>query len=97
MPPSKFYPNSGALFTVKDKKSDKAPDLSGNLCLGTDTVDYIIEQYNAGNPEITLDLSSWKKVSQGGNKFLSISVRKPFVKTGAPQRARSDDSSDPPF
>lgn len=90
----KFYPNSGALFTVKEKKSDKAPDVSGNLCMGSDTVAYIIEEYNAGNNEITLDLSGWKKVSTSGNKFLSVSVKKPFVKgqgAPAPRRQNSDD------
>lgn len=90
----KFYPNGGALFAVKDKKSDKAPDLTGNLAIGVDTVAYILEQANAGNAEITLDLSAWKKVSGSGSKFLSVSIKQPFVKGQAPYRPRRQGNED---
>ncbi len=100
MTTTKFFPNSATLFTQKDKKSEKSPDLTGNIMLGPDLVTYIIEQHDSGNFEITLDLAAWKKVSAGGNKFLSGSIKKPFVKDGSytpgvrKVRSPSTDSDD---
>lgn len=98
----KFFANSGALFSVANKKSDKAPDLTGDIALGSDVVRYIIEQQRAGNQEITLDLSAWKKVSRSGSKFLSVKIGLPYKKPATAQPAQQssyddDDDGEPPF
>ena len=99
----KFFGNGGALFTVKQKKSDRGPDLTGSVDLGEDTVKYIVEQFENGNTDITLDLSVWKKVARTGTKFLSLKVREPFKKTDAPARPAKaasfddDDGDEIPF
>jgi hypothetical protein len=82
--PQKFYPNSATLFTEKNKKNPRGPDITGTLMLGQDLAEYIADQLDAGNQEITLDLSGWKKVSRAGNKFLSVSVKKPFKAQPSP-------------
>ena len=92
----KWFANGGALFTVKDKKNEKGPDLTGTLDLGDDTVAYIMAQHAAGNREISLDLSAWKKVAGTGTKFLSVSVKKPFIRTGSEARS-TRNSEDAPF
>lgn len=96
----KFYANSGALFPVKTKKSEKAPDVTGSIDLGLETIDYIIAQHKAGNLEISIELSGWKKVSRAGNKFISLQNRKPMDKKDSPPeaaRAGSFDDDEVPF
>lgn len=50
--------NSGVLFPVKEKRTEKAPDFTGS--------------FNFGGKEVRL--SAWKRKSQAGNMFLSIKV-----------------------
>ena len=52
--------NSGVLFRSDKKESEKHPDYRGSIVV--DGKDYWI--------------SGWSKVSKGGQKFLSLSVRK---------------------
>jgi uncharacterized protein (DUF736 family) len=51
--------NRGALFKNKRKDSDRHPDYTGTL--------------NVGGAELWI--SAWLKVSQKGEKFMSISVK----------------------
>lgn len=51
--------NRGSLFKNDKKTEDKHPDLNGSINI--DGVDYWI--------------SGWSKVSKGGQKFISLSVR----------------------
>lgn len=98
---TKFYPNSATLFPVKEKRSEKGPDLSGRVELGPDLVDYIIRQSKAGNSEIVLDISGWKKVSRAGSKFISCQVKEPYKpKDGAAPKKKTsfdDDDDGAPF
>ena len=50
--------NSGAIFPAREKKTEKHPDMTGSL--NVDGVEYYV--------------SGWTKVSQKGQKFLSLSV-----------------------
>jgi hypothetical protein len=81
----RFYANSGMLFPAKSAKNPKAPDVTGSLDLGVDIIGYIVTEYNAGR-EVSLDLSGWKKVSRNGSKFISLKVREPYKKEGAPMQ-----------
>lgn len=51
--------NRGSLFKNDKKTEEKHPDLNGSINI--DSVDYWI--------------SGWSKVSKGGQKFISLSVR----------------------
>lgn len=51
--------NSGAIFPAREKKTEKHPDMTGSL--NVEGVEYYV--------------SGWTKVSQKGQKFLSLSIK----------------------
>jgi uncharacterized protein (DUF736 family) len=77
--------NRGSLFKNEKKTEDKHPDLGGTL--NVDGTDYWI--------------SGWTKVSKGGQKFISLSIRpkqdqtrqssQPTRKAAAPAQDLPDD------
>ena len=73
------YPPGGALFLQTNKRSEKAPDYSGNLEISKELFKYLLEEAKAGRP-IKMDLAGWKKQSKSGTMFLSIVANKPYVK-----------------
>ena len=64
----KEYPNSGALFATKSKKTPKSPDYFGDFLLDLNTVK--IREDN----KVAFKLSGWKMETKAGKTFLSISV-----------------------
>ena len=52
-------PGAGALFKNKNKKSEKHPDMTGNIILPDGT---------------QMQIAAWKKVSKNGLEFLSLSL-----------------------
>ena len=74
--------NSGAIFPAREKKTEKHPDMTGSL--NVEGVEYYV--------------SGWTKVSQKGQKFLSLSVKaKDAVAKPAIQQAQqvvADDFDD---
>ena len=74
--------NSGALFPAREKKTDRHPDMTGNL--DVNGVEYYI--------------NAWTKVSKQGKKFLSLSINpKQQVAKQAVQQAQqvvADDFDD---
>ena len=73
------YPPGGALFLQTNKRSEKAPDYSGNLEISKELFKYLLDEAKAGRP-IKMDLAGWKKQSKSGTMFLSIVANKPYVK-----------------
>jgi len=71
------YPNSG--FLVPRKAEGKQPGWTGTINIGEDLVDYINKKYKEGE-EIILDLAGWTKQSAKGTKYISVSIKKPYVK-----------------
>ena len=63
----KIYYNSGALFKVKDKKSDKAPDYRTQIQLDEATLQSLID---CGGK---LSIAGWLREGQG-TKFVSLLV-----------------------
>lgn len=59
--------NRGVLFKNEDKKSDKHPDYSGRL--NVDGVEYFFD--------------GWRKTSESGRQFLSVSVKRKQQKPAA--------------
>lgn len=88
------YPNSGALFRTKEKKSPASPDMWGDIKLDKAFLLDLIE--NSTEQLVTVKLSGWTKEGKSG-KFLSIQVN-----TYKPQedRVRQDapqEDDDIPF
>jgi hypothetical protein len=83
--------NSGSLFKVEEKQSERHPDMSGSAMI--DGVEYFFD--------------AWFKVADSGRRWMSCSFKpkqkqaaKPAVKQASqPQRRRDtpEDDSDLPF
>jgi len=67
--------STGALFKVKERKSDKHPAMSGELTLTKALLKELIEEAKAGKP-IKLSLSAWNNTSKAGNQYISLSAQK---------------------
>lgn len=83
----------GALFKNNRKERDTHPDLQGNIELSQEAVQSVIEQMNRGVKYPKLDLSGWSKVSGKGNKFISLSAKKPWEKSGGGGYSQGGGSS----
>jgi len=70
----------GALFKNNKKTSDRHPDLTGFVELNQEAAQSIVDQLNRGIEYPKLEISAWTKVSQKGNKFISMSAKKPWEK-----------------
>lgn len=77
--------NSGVLFKNNRATSDKAPTHTGKIEIGKDLVKLLVDAIAAGEPAV-LELAAWTKETRDGDKFLSLTVRKPFVKGSGPAR-----------
>ena len=63
-------PNSGVLFSAKAKTNPKAPDYKGAFSIDLRSVERDPHNENIVN----FKLSGWKRVSKGGNTFLSLAL-----------------------
>ena len=70
--------NRGVLFREQDKKSDKHPDMTGEI--NVDGVEF--------------RLAGWTKESKNGRRFLSLAVTPKQEQPAAPQAAPTEDFSD---
>jgi len=73
------YPNTGALFRVKEKKHEKSADMFGNLKLDKHYLMSLIEE--SDGQLIEIKLSGWTSVSSAGNKYLSLKLNTPRENT----------------
>jgi hypothetical protein len=70
------YPNSGALFS-QQKKSQNSPDMTGNVVVSEDVLDYILNHANQG--EVKLEISGWRRQAQSGTNFVSLKINIPYA------------------
>ncbi|MCS5590702.1 MAG: DUF736 family protein [Candidatus Thioglobus sp.] len=71
--------NRGVLFVQRDKKTEKHPDFTGKL-------DVEGKEYR---------VAGWKRVSQNGANFISVSIEEPRKPEDAPQaEAAEGDEGD---
>lgn len=92
----------GAIFKNNKKQKDTHPDLTGFIELSDECVASIKEQIGRGVKYPKIELSAWSKVSQKGNKFMSLSAKKPWeAQSGggngggySQNNSRSDDLND---
>lgn len=88
------YPNTGALFRTKEKRTPKSPDMFGDIKFDKAYLQDLIDQSN--DQIITVKLGAWTKEGKSG-KFLSLQVDT-FKKTE--ERVRQDaapEEDDLPF
>ena len=90
------YPNSG--FLLPRKAEGQQPNCTGTINIGEDLVDYINKKYKEGG-EIILDLAGWTRKSEKGDKYLSVSIKKPYVKPegGQPSKRVTVQNDEIPF
>lgn len=81
--------STGALFKVKERRSDKHPAMSGELTLTKALLKELIEDAKAGKP-IKLSLSAWNNTSKAGNQYVSIAAKK-YVEYNAAKKEELDD------
>lgn len=71
-------PNSGALFTNDQKKSENHPDWRGDIHVDKT---FLIEQMDKSSGALVkLSISAWSKTAKSGKDYLSLSVSEPWVK-----------------
>ena len=67
------YPNSGAIWTSKNRRNDKAPDMYGSIDIEKDLLMSMIEE-SAGNVSIKIKIDGWRKKDKDGNPMVSLKV-----------------------
>lgn len=81
----------GALFKVREKKNEKAPDYNGNLDVDKDLIDLV----QSGAEKI--QLAGWLKTSKAGSKYISLRVSAPYEKKNNSGGSRGSSDDDIPF
>jgi len=69
----KDKPEKGALFFVKNKKSDKSPSLSGNIVLSEELLKIAGNLIRDGKPA-KLNLSAWENTSKKGTDYYGLKI-----------------------
>jgi uncharacterized protein (DUF736 family) len=72
-------PNTGALFPNQEKKTDKYPDMRGDVHLDKTFLIGLMDKANG--PTVKVSLGAWKKESKEGMKFLSLAASEPYEKS----------------
>jgi hypothetical protein len=71
-------PNTGALFPNNEKKTDKYPDMRGDVHLDKTFLIQMMDKSKGATVKISL--GAWKKESKEGLKFLSLAASEPYEK-----------------
>jgi hypothetical protein len=72
----------GAFFANTRKTAQNAPDYRGELRVSRELVDNLVQQLASGVQFPALEVSGWRKTSNSGTTYISMSGRKPYVKDG---------------
>ena len=67
------YPNSGALFTTKQKRNDRAPDMYGDIKIEKDLILSMLDKAE-GEAFITIKLDAWLRKDKNDNRMVSLKV-----------------------
>lgn len=69
--------NSGSLHP-RQKKTDKSPDMGGEINLSGDVLDHIRKAIESGQPSVRISLSAWRKMGRGNTSFMSLAAQIPW-------------------
>jgi uncharacterized protein (DUF736 family) len=72
----------GAFFANTRKTAQNAPDYRGELRISKEVLDNLVQQVQSGVQFPALEVSGWRKTSNSGTTYISMSGRKPYVKDG---------------
>lgn len=87
--PRQSFPNSGALFSNRNKRSEQSPDLTGNIEISEDVLDYIVREATLGNT-VRVELSGWMRTGRNNNTFTSVKINIPY-------NVRMEETSNPVY
>lgn len=88
----KPLPNNGKLMKNRNKTEDKHPDSKGEIFLSRELLELLMK--NPGDL-VEIKLAAWIKVSQAGNKYLSIQASAPYDKPKAKEQTDGEDKDIP--
>lgn len=72
----------GAFFANNKKTAQNAPDYRGELRLSREVLENLNQQLASGVQFPAIEISGWRKTSNSGTTYISMSGRKPYVKDG---------------
>lgn len=73
------YPPGGVLFPNTNKRSDNAPDFSGNVEFDSSLLLEIQAQLAAGADRAKMDIAGWRR-QKDGREFMSLKISAPYDK-----------------
>ena len=89
----KPLPNNGKLTKNTKKTEDKHPDLRGEVFVSRPLLELLMKQ---PGELVEIKLAAWTKISQAGNKYLSLQASAPYDKPQV-KEASNDEDEDIPF
>ena len=88
----KPLPNNGKLMKNRNKTEDKHPDSKGEIFLSRELLELLMKE---PGDLIEIKLAAWIKVSQAGNKYLSIQASAHYDKPKAKEQTDGEDEDIP--
>ena len=88
----KPLPNNGKLMKNRNKTEDKHPDSKGEIFLSRELLELLMKE---PGDLIEIKLAAWIKVSQAGNKYLSLQASAPYDKPKAKEQTDGEDKDIP--
>lgn len=88
----KPLPNNGKLMKNRNKTEDKHPDLKGEVFVSRELLELLMKE---PGDLIEIKLAAWTKVSQAGNKYLSLQASAPYDKPKAKEQTDEEDEDIP--
>jgi hypothetical protein len=82
--------NVGALFKNTNRKTDKAPILTGLIELDRELVTHLYRQLQNGQGA-KVSLGGWRNISKTGTAYFTIKASKPFVPQESGMALEDDD------
>ncbi len=73
--------NRGAMF-ARQKYKETSPDQGGDITLGGDVLDYIVDQYRQGNQEINVSIIGYRQISKNNKPYTSLALTIPQENPG---------------
>lgn len=74
--------DGGALFSNNRKQNPNQPDYRGEIAVSREVVEDLMKQLQKGVQFPMMELAGWKKTSNNGTVYVSLSGKKPYEKNG---------------
>lgn len=88
----KPVPNLGKLTKNTKKTQDKHPDLRGEVFVTRELLNLLMEK---PGDLVEIKLAAWTKISQAGNKYLSLQASAPYDKPTQQEKPNEEDEDIP--